>query len=257
MPIPLSLPMPADFLIRLAGGLGAMLLLAPWRIVPPAFFRTHCLVMLGLMVGAALVEGRDGPAILLWGTIGGAVLAFLASVLWGLGLPIVARPMTAILALLAAALIVITSFLGFAPGWRFLWFWVAGSRLSSALLMGSTLTAMLLGHHYLTAPAMTIAPLRRFVVLMAASLAIRTIFAGLPLATWMTSGVASSVSGLFLAMRWGMGVLGPILATVLAWKTVQIRSTQSATGILYIAMTLVLFGELAGLILGRDAGIEF
>jgi hypothetical protein len=38
---------------------------------------------------------------------------------------------------------------------------------------------------------------------------------------------------------------------------VEIRSTQSATGILYIAMTLVLFGELTALILSRDAGIVF
>jgi hypothetical protein len=45
------------------------------------------------------------------------------------------------------------------------------------------------------------------------------------------------------------------VATYLAWKTVAIRSTQSATGILYIAIVLVLFGELSGLILGRQLGI--
>ena len=37
----------------------------------------------------------------------------------------------------------------------------------------------------------------------------------------------------------------------------QIRSTQSATGILYIAMTLVLFGELSALILAREVGVVF
>jgi hypothetical protein len=52
-----------------------------------------------------------------------------------------------------------------------------------------------------------------------------------------------------------MGVLGPLVATVLAWKTVEIRSTQSATGILYIAMMFVLFGELGALILARDTGV--
>ena len=50
---------------------------------------------------------------------------------------------------------------------------------------------------------------------------------------------------------------GPLLATVLTWKTVEIRSTQSATGILYIGMTLVLFGELSALILARGAGVVF
>ena len=64
------------------------------------------------------------------------------------------------------------------------------------------------------------------------------------------------MSPLFLAMRWGMGVVGPGLATYMTRETVKIRSTQSATGILYIAITLVLFGELAGMILGRGVGIE-
>jgi hypothetical protein len=49
-----------------------------------------------------------------------------------------------------------------------------------------------------------------------------------------------------------MGIVGVGLATALTWKTVAIRSTQSATGILYIAMTLLLFGELSSLILARD-----
>jgi hypothetical protein len=56
-------------------------------------------------------------------------------------------------------------------------------------------------------------------------------------------------------MRWGMGIAGFGLATFLAWRTVQIRSTQSATGILYIAMTLLLFGELSSLILARDSHV--
>jgi hypothetical protein len=53
----------------------------------------------------------------------------------------------------------------------------------------------------------------------------------------------------------GDGGAGPALATFLAWETVRIRSTQSATGILYIAMTLVLFGELTAMILAGDAGV--
>ena len=56
-------------------------------------------------------------------------------------------------------------------------------------------------------------------------------------------------------MRWGMGFAAPLVATILAWKTVQIRSTQSATGILYAAMALVLFGELTSLIGARAGGL--
>ena len=43
------------------------------------------------------------------------------------------------------------------------WALTACGRLASAFLMGSTFTAMLLGHHYLTAPAMSISPLPRHV----------------------------------------------------------------------------------------------
>ena len=35
-----------------------LLAIAPWRVVPPAFFRTHCQVILGLLVLAALDRDR-------------------------------------------------------------------------------------------------------------------------------------------------------------------------------------------------------
>src|SRR5207249_1461442 len=109
------------------------------------------------------------------------------------------------------------------------------------------------------APAMSIAPLRRFVRGMAGALAARAAVAAVGLAAW-ASGLAPSTSAeavplLFVLIRWGMGILGPVVATYLAWKTVEIRSTQSATGILYIATTLILIGELMALILARDAGV--
>lgn len=254
----ITLPMPADFAIRLSGGLAAMLLLAPWRIVPPAFFRTHCLVMLGLLVSAALLEGRAVPSGVLVATIAAATLSYFASAAWGLGLPRVGLPLTAIIAALATAITIWAACAKLGPDRAGFAFFNAGSRLASAGLMGSTLTAMLLGHHYLTAPAMSIEPLRRFVIAMALSLTVRTVLAAIALGLWMNAPrSAPAVPAIFLGMRWGMGIAAPIVATILTWKTVRIRSTQSATGILYIAMTMVLFGELSGLILGRDAGIEF
>jgi hypothetical protein len=62
-------------------------------------------------------------------------------------------------------------------------------------------------------------------------------------------------TAMFLAARWGMGFVGSAIATFMTWKTVQIRSTQSATGILYIAMIFVLFGELTSMILAGRAGV--
>jgi hypothetical protein len=248
MPIPLL----ADFSIRLACGLAMLLFVAPWRVIPPAFFRTHSQVILGLLVLAALDLAHQGvhPAVPAW-IIAAAVLTFVASVLWGLGLPRLAVPITALLVLTTAGVLVAVSSGGGGANWTL----NATGRLASAFLMGATLTAMLLGHYYLTAPAMSIAPLRQFVRCMAWGLAARVVVAALGVWFWyaaMPAGASrEGPSGLFLAMRWGMGVAGPMLATALAWKTVEIRSTQSATGILYIAMMLVLFGELSALILAR------
>jgi hypothetical protein len=252
-----ELPMLADFAIRLAGGLAAMLLLTPVRVVPPAFFRTHCVVMLGLLVLASLAEGLGVPRPVLGGTILGAVMAYGASVCWGIGLPRLGAPMTATVALVCLSLMIGASW---DPS-PLTFLWMVLGRVASAGLMGATLTAMLLGHHYLVTPAMSITPLRRFVLAIFVFLIARTALALPGLLLWFSadpgSGSGTLVSPLFLGMRWGMGILGPAVAAVLTWKTVAIRSTQSATGILYIAMTLVLFGELTAMILARGSGVVY
>ena len=58
-----------------------------------------------------------------------------------------------------------------------------------------------------------------------------------------------------LAMRWGMGVIGAGVSVFLARRTAAIRSTQSATGILYITTIFVLFGELATLVMAARGRI--
>ncbi|AGA27274.1 hypothetical protein [Singulisphaera acidiphila] len=246
MPIP-TIPLLADFAIRLACGLALLLLATPWRIVPPSFFRTHSQIILGLLVLAALDMSRAGVNVPAGVVIGAAVLAYLATVTWGLGLPRLALPTTSVIVLATAGILVAVSRDARAEAWAL----TASGRLASAFLMGSTFTAMLLGHHYLTAPAMSISPLRRFVKCMAGGLGIRAFVAGLSLWFWLNgppgSNLSAGVSPLFLTIRWGMGFAGLALATVMTWKTVEIRSTQSATGILYIAVIFVLIGELTSL----------
>ena len=104
------------------------------------------------------------------------------------------------------------------PGGQ-VWALNASGRLASAFLMGATLTAMLLGHHYLTAPAMSIEPLERFVRCMAWGLGAAGVLAALGWWLWREGHgrartSSGQVSSLFLAMRWGMGFAGPALATV-------------------------------------------
>jgi hypothetical protein len=251
-------PMLADFAVRLAFGLASLLLFTSWRVVPLSFFRTHCLVVLGLLVLAALDAFRtNGWHGTIWLLQAAAVLAYAATVAWGLGLPRLARPAT--LLLVAATLLWLA--LASRPEPAALWLFNTASRCVSGFVLGATLTAMLLGHHYLIAPSMSIEPLKGFVRCIGWGLGARGLIAlfGLTMARAGLAGLdpnlIESTSALFLIMRWGMGFVGPVVAAILAWKTVQIRSTQSATGILYVAMTLVLFGELASLIGARSGGL--
>ena len=246
----MTLPMPADFCLRLGGGMSLLLLLTSWRAVPPAFFRTHCQIILALFVVGALDSFRAPEARLyFYGFIILSICAYLATASWGLGLPRIGFPLTLGIALFSAAMSVGISRKPAAIAWGF----DASDRLLSGFLMGSTLSAMLLGHHYLTAPSMTIDPLRRYIRFMTVGLAARLVLAIAQLGAWMPSETPK-LGAFMLFIRWGMGFGGPVLGTYLAWETVKIRSTQSATGILYIAMTLLLFGELTSMILARGGG---
>ena len=254
-------PFLADFAIRLSFGLAVSLLMTSWRAVPLGFFRTQSQVILGLLVLAGLDQARaGGPAWALWALVAAAVMAYFSAIMWGLGLP----RFGAIMSLFVVLVTTVWEGVGSESASALFWLHGGASRLASGFLLGSTLTAMLLGHHYLTAPAMSIEPLKRITKLIAWGLAARCVLAALGL--WLsrqgtTGGLVESTAdtqtAMFLAARWGMGFVGAGVATFMTWKTAQIRSTQSATGILYIAMIFVLFGELTAMIMAGRAGSMF
>lgn len=251
------IPMTTDFALRLNFGLAAMLLATSPRLVPGAFFRILALIVLGGFVGGLLAGWSDLDRSMRGVLIAGAVLAYLASAFWGLGLVRLAAPITVAILAIAGWSLVASSWPGPSAGRAVVPAFQVAARWGSSLVIGSTLAAMLLGHHYLTSPSMSIAPLERFVRVMAWTLGGRAVLAAIGLGwAWQGGLLAASSTMLFLAMRWGMGIVGPAVATGLSWHTARLRSTQSATGILYIAITLVLFGELSGMILGRSTGIE-
>ena len=62
-----------------------------------------------------------------------------------------------------------------------------------------------------------------------------------------------SVDGIFFWQRVLFGLAGPAVLSYLTWETAKIRSTQSATGILYVDFFTVVVGEvLAKYIAPRD-----
>ena len=52
-----------------------------------------------------------------------------------------------------------------------------------------------------------------------------------------------SLDGVFFWQRVLFGLLGPVVLAYMTWETAKIRSTQSATGILYVDFFTVIVGE--------------
>ena len=52
-----------------------------------------------------------------------------------------------------------------------------------------------------------------------------------------------ALSGLLMLYTAGVGLVFPLVVTALAWKAATIRGMMSATGLLYIALGLLLAGE--------------
>ena len=135
--------------------------------------------------------------------------------------------------------------------------------LTSILLLGAAASAMILGHFYLVVLDLPIQALRRLTVLLVIGLVLRAAvvawaLAGTPEGLQDARMVAAglwSPDGVFVWMRILFGLAGPLSLIWFIWKTVEIRSTQSATGILYVQLFLVLSGELLAKYLRVAAGL--
>jgi hypothetical protein len=141
---------------------------------------------------------------------------------------------------------------------------LVSTDLTSALLMGAAAGAMILGHYYLVVLDLPIQALRRLTILLIVAIALRTVVVAIVLASPTHPGVAEartvaagllSIDGVFVWMRLLFGIAGPLSLVWFIWKTVEIRSTQSATGILYVQLFLVMAGELLAKYLRVAVGI--
>ena len=134
---------------------------------------------------------------------------------------------------------------------------------SSGLLTGSVLIAMVLGHYYLNIPGLSIAHLQRLSVVFMAAVGARLALTGISMARSahalvplvallldtrgreLPAGEMDPYALVFLLVHLVFSCLAPAIMSVMAWRTSLISSTQSATGILYVALVMVIMGELA------------
>ena len=118
------------------------------------------------------------------------------------------------------------------------------------------MTGMLLGHRYLTASGMPLAPLGR----LNQSLGLATLFRLIVSAIGLVVGMAAltdSTYWIWLALRWLAGILGPAAACMMVQRILRYRNTQAATGVLFVAVILTFIGELTADLLQRAAGVAF
>ena len=231
--------------------MAAAMALVPPRQVTSGYFRNNLYVLLGLNVLATLVSLAAPEQFVLAPPLVGAIACYIGGALW-----LYEKPMAGRWALCLIAL------LDLAGGWlspRPLGLTTTAHVLFDAdlitggLVLGTTMAAMLLGHWYLNSPTMALAPLRRLIWIMGGAIALRTLTDGLGLslelqaATWPSQGVL-----LFILLRWLAGIFGAAGLTVMAWKTLLIPNTQSATGILYVGVIATFIGELVSLLLSSS-----
>jgi hypothetical protein len=237
------------FALRLAAGMVACLLLLSPAVVNPRFYRVHFYVALGLttLAGVFLRETTDW---LLWTLLVAAGLFALAgSWSWALEGAPGGRTLIVLTALALGGALACVEAAAAAPGEGPVR--VALVAVTSAGVLGSALTAMLMGHSYLIAPAMSLKPLLRLIAALALSTAARMAVDGVGL--YWTSGARGGTLDnerlLLLLVRWAVGFAGVLGLTWMAWRTARIRSTQSATGILYVVVVFCFLGELTGQLL--------
>ena len=129
------------------------------------------------------------------------------------------------------------------------------SFVTSAAMLGGACTAMILGHWYLVLPSMDVSYLQSIVDLHIGSMAARIVVVGaaiwFAIASWRPDvdpgpsfrHYIFSIDGIFFWQRVLFGLAGPAVLSYLTRETAKIRSTQSATGILYVDFFTVVVGE--------------
>lgn len=251
----------AQFALRLMTGMSLFWALMPRREVTSGFFRIQMLVTLGLSVLAALTGATASPAadggasvsfpdLTVWFSAAAAVVSFVGSVLWTLDRRRGGSVCGFLVLFLSAAALGHTALFQ-APAAIGAQLLFPAAEFSSAALLGGLLTTMLLGHWYLTAPTMSIAPLSRLNLLLGCCALLRGLFSAVALARGK-SLLTTQVQWLWLGLRWGTGIFGPLVVVLLVHRILKYRNTQSATGVLFVGVILSFIGELSAMLLTAE-----
>jgi protein NrfD len=218
---------------RFNGGLAAILLAVALAVRPADAAVSTAAALIALIICEAAL-------VIYWATIGRALTSF--------------RPVLVWIAIASGTVAIVVQALAVsadrAAGMQAL---TVASFASSAALLGGACTAMVLGHWYLILPSMQVSHLQSIVKVHIISMVVRVAVVAaavfLAIVTWQPGlgpsfrHYITSIGGIFFWQRVLFGLFGPALLSYLTWETAKIRSTQSATGILYVDFFTVVVGE--------------
>jgi hypothetical protein len=235
----------SQFLLRLTFGLAVGMAITSPQKVFSGFYRNHLYVTLGLTTLATLVLAQFNTTAAVCAGIA-ATLSFVGAAAWLYE----AKRLGIVLTIGVAAFALVAALLE--P--QHVTFAGAAGIVTSGLVLGVVFASMLLGHWYLNAPGMELEPLRRLLVVAAVAIAAQILVVGAGLGAEATHRSSVYVGWmLFVALRWSFGLFFVLGLLWMAWQTLKIPNTQSATGILYVAVIGVFIGELTGLLLSAES----
>jgi len=121
--------------------------------------------------------------------------------------------------------------------------------LLSTLVLGSAMLGMLLGHRYLTNPHLPLSHLNFLAwiffiaVILQGTMTVVSFLLGGDWAVIRAALRLESFLGLFFWIRVVIGIAAPLVLAAMILNTIRYRANMSATGLLYIAVLMVMAGE--------------
>ena len=138
--------------------------------------------------------------------------------------------------------------------------------LTSALLLGWSLVAMLLGHWYLVAPGLNFRHLVVFCTVLLGTVVLRLLtVGGTLLLAWsvnelvephpfrILAGIQGQGMFFWFRLLWGLAI--PLALAAMSLHCARQRSNQSATGILYVLVVGTFIGEITAFYLAVTTGV--
>lgn len=253
-----------QFVLRLSFGVSLAMAITSPKEVTHGFFKVHLWLIMGLNVFGGLVvwtvsdEHLPADSVrlisqssLLMLVISNAILSYVGAVIW---LYEKTKPGQWILAILTALTLITayqSSVLPTGSGTTH-HFALLSDIITSGLVVGSVMTAMLLGHWYLNTPTMNLIPLRKLLWLCVIAIILRAFLSGTGTTLTILNTEVTNTWWIFTSLRWISGIIGSLGFIYMTFLTLRIPNTQSATGILYAATIVVFIGELTARVLAEN-----